>query len=201
MRNQRSILYVDDYQDACDLMVTFLNGYSVSTACSATDALALISSRLFDLYLLDFHLPDITGIDLCRQIRALDPNTPIIFYSAAARDGHCHDALAAGAQAYLVKPTDLSQLRHAIVELIGKSESHSLDAKQAEIAAMLDGLSERLQRATAHVRRADELELKRRARLAFFSAGGTRSEFERLWPDVLRNEFPEWASDDKRRLQ
>lgn len=193
MGRRRSILYVDDYQDACDLMVAYLTGYSVSTACSAAEALALVSSRLFDLYLLDNCLPDVAGIDLCRQIRAFDPNTPIIFYSAAAQDGNHDAALAAGAQAYFVKPADLSQLRRTIEELIGKSESHSLGARQAEIAAMLDGVGERLQRAAAHVRRADELWLKNQARLAFFGAGGTRAEFERLWPDVLKQEFPEWA--------
>jgi len=189
---QRSILYVDDYQDACDLMVTFLTGFSVSTATSAAEALALCRHRLFDLYLLDYCLPDLSGIDLCREIRTFDPNAPIVFYTAADQDNY-DDLLAAGAQAYFLKPGSLSQLLQTMEGLIGKSESRCLEARVAEIAAMQDGISARLQRAAAHVRRADELEMKRQARSAFIGAGGTRADFERLWPDVRKTACPDFA--------
>lgn len=72
----------------------------------------------FDLYILDNWLPDKSGVELCRAIRAFDLYTPILFYSAAAYERDIEEAIRAGAQDYLVKPVSLDKLRQAVAQLI-----------------------------------------------------------------------------------
>jgi DNA-binding response OmpR family regulator len=81
----------------------------------------LASEERFDLYLLDSWLPDGSGLDLCRRIRKFDPVTPIFFYSAAAYEADKNMALSAGAQAYLIKPSQTSELCDLVSSLIDKA--------------------------------------------------------------------------------
>lgn len=90
----------------------------VSTAETAHEALAMIAAESFDLYLLDNWLPGGGGVELCRKIRESDPSTPIVFYSGAAHESEREEALAAGAQAYLVKPDDVAILLETVRRLL-----------------------------------------------------------------------------------
>jgi DNA-binding response OmpR family regulator len=72
----------------------------------------------FDAYLLDNWLPEVAGPELCRQLREFDPNTPVIFYSAAAYITDKQNALEAGAQSYVVKPADPDDLVNALKSAI-----------------------------------------------------------------------------------
>jgi DNA-binding response OmpR family regulator len=58
----------------------------------------------FDLYLLDTRFPEGSGLELCRQLRKFNSQTPIVFYSGDAYEADKAKGLAAGADAYLVKP-------------------------------------------------------------------------------------------------
>ena len=133
------ILCVEDHEDTCELIAAILSNYQVQTATSAAQGLFLAKTELFDLYLLDNWLPDMSGVELCREIRAFDANTPIIFCSGAAYDSDRQEALAAGAQAYITKPIGLVSLIDAVAQLILKAEPRSLEAKTAELAALNDG--------------------------------------------------------------
>ena len=83
---RKRILCVEDDEDSSGLMTTLfeLLNYQVVIASTSAEALRLSQSERFDLYLLDSWLPDGTGIQLCEQIRSLDPVTPILFLSADA---------------------------------------------------------------------------------------------------------------------
>jgi DNA-binding response OmpR family regulator len=74
------------------------------------DAWDKISGETFDIYLLDNWLPGGSGIELCRRIREVDALTPVIFYTGADQDEEREAAMAAGAQAYLLKPSDIARL-------------------------------------------------------------------------------------------
>jgi DNA-binding response OmpR family regulator len=89
-----------------------------STAGTAHGALEMIDGERFDLYLLDNWLPGGGGVELCRRIREIDASTPIVFYSGAARESEREEALAAGAQAYLVKPADVAVLVETVRRLL-----------------------------------------------------------------------------------
>jgi DNA-binding response OmpR family regulator len=114
------ILFAEDHEDTRDLYVLILEqkNYEVSTAKEIAGAMALVSKRKFDLFVLDSRLVDGSGIELCRRIREIDPVTPILFCSALAFEKDKVEALGAGAQHYLVKPVSISLLCQTIAELI-----------------------------------------------------------------------------------
>jgi CheY-like chemotaxis protein len=86
-------------------------GCDISIATDGKHALEMIESEFFDLFLLDYCLPDTTGIKLCEKIRAVYPDAPIAVYSALDRPIDKQRALAAGATSYMVKPEELDQIK------------------------------------------------------------------------------------------
>jgi len=84
---------------------------------TAAQALSLIQTEHFDLYLLDVWLPDLDGFELCRRVRVLDPPTPVLFYSGAAYDDDKKRGIEAGANAYVTKP-DVDGLLGRVTELV-----------------------------------------------------------------------------------
>lgn len=122
--NIRRILYIEDHEDTRELVTLLLaqKSYEVITGSTIATGVALAGAEKFDLYLLDSWLPDGSGLDLCLRIRQFDQTTPILFYSAAAYANDHDMAMKCGAQAYLVKPTQPSELCDLVTELI--EESH-----------------------------------------------------------------------------
>jgi DNA-binding response OmpR family regulator len=119
--NRKRILLVEDYEDSRDLATHTLTGYTLTCARNFNEGLRLARQGGFDLYILDNWLPDKSGVELCRAIREFDPQTPILFYSAAAYAKDIQEGLRAGAQAYLVKPVIPDELRQAVAQLISTS--------------------------------------------------------------------------------
>jgi DNA-binding response OmpR family regulator len=93
------------------------------TGATIESGIALAAAQKFDLYLLDSWLPDGSGLELCQKIREFDLNTPILFYSAAAYASDRELALQCGAQAYMIKPSQPSDLCSLVSELIENSRS------------------------------------------------------------------------------
>jgi DNA-binding response OmpR family regulator len=117
---QSHILYIEDHEDTREL-VTFVladSNYKVTTTASSKEALRLARQQHFDLYLLDSWLPDGSGIELCKQLREFDRDTPIMFLSAAAYETDKQAAMDSGAQRYLVKPDDIRALSIEVEALI-----------------------------------------------------------------------------------
>lgn len=65
------------------LISAILSGYEVVSVDNANDGLRLALAGGFSLYLLDYNLPGVTGHELCRTIRAFDPETPALFITAS----------------------------------------------------------------------------------------------------------------------
>jgi DNA-binding response OmpR family regulator len=189
---QKHVLCVDDDLDNCEIVAVVLPEISLMFAHTFADGMALIRSRLFDLYLLDNWLLDGSGVDLCREIRRTDANTPIVFLSAAAYARDHEAAMEAGASAYLDKPLGMLQLESTVARLIQEAESRSLDARLAEITAVRAAVEEHIAKVNARTEeyakksiRANEHLLRATAYSAFLDSGGIRAEFERLWPGLL----------------
>jgi DNA-binding response OmpR family regulator len=101
-----SVLYAEDNEDAC-LMLSMMLGFAgidVSLAHSMDAAFQSAQKNHYDLYLLDSRFHDGTGLELCERLHSFDPQTPIVFYSGDAYEADRVKGLAAGANAYLVKP-------------------------------------------------------------------------------------------------
>jgi DNA-binding response OmpR family regulator len=116
----RRVLCVDDDEDTCAMLRGLLSliDCQVSTAATAADARGLIALERFDLYLLDNWLPGGSGVELCREIRRSEPSAPVVFYSGAGLLSEREEALAAGAQAYLLKPGDIAILVETVRRLL-----------------------------------------------------------------------------------
>ena len=119
------ILYTEDDADTRELVSTVLtmSNCKVTLADSDDKALLLARTNQFDLYLIDNWIPGGSGIDLCKKLRALDPGTPILFYSGAAFERDKQEAFASGAQAYLTKPVDNDELVEEVFRLIGEARN------------------------------------------------------------------------------
>jgi len=124
LEKSRRILYIEDHDDTRELVTLLLaqQSYEVITGSTIASGVALAGTEKFDLYLLDSWLPDGSGLELCKRIRQFDKTTPILFYSAAAYAADSELALNCGAQAYLVKPSQPTELCDLVSDLIESSE-------------------------------------------------------------------------------
>jgi CheY-like chemotaxis protein len=125
--DKRRILCVDGYRENHDVITLILeqNNYEVTTAHNPQDALRLVQSRKFDLYILDSWLPEGSEYELCKHIRKIDAHTPLLFYSPMSTNSNMQEALAAGAQGYLQKPSNPKKLIQIITDLINKAEAQT----------------------------------------------------------------------------
>jgi two-component system, OmpR family, phosphate regulon response regulator PhoB len=115
------ILVVDDDDGIRDVVSAMLEavGLVVSTATSAEEALAAVQSESFDLLVLDWNLPKMTGIELCRMIRRdLNVALPVLFLTANASSQDMVEAFASGADDYVVKPFRAPELGARIFSLL-----------------------------------------------------------------------------------
>jgi CheY-like chemotaxis protein len=112
------ILIADDHQDTLDLFARLLrrNGYTVFTARSAAEARALAAEERCDLLISDLGLPDISGLDLMRELRGAY-GLKGIAVSGYITANDVRAALAAGFQRHLAKPVAFTDLLAAIEEV------------------------------------------------------------------------------------
>jgi DNA-binding NtrC family response regulator len=106
------ILIVDDeelYRRALERILA-RSGHAVATARDATEAMARVSSEPLDLVLCDIRMPGISGLELVRQIREVDPDLPCIVVTGYGSAEQSVEALHAGAFWYLEKPFEQRSL-------------------------------------------------------------------------------------------
>ena len=119
MVQKLSVLVIEDEKSICDFIAKTLNAsdYKAVTAGSGKEGLAILTSALPGLVLLDLGLPDMDGIDIIKQTREWS-SLPIIVISARVQEREKVAALDAGADDYITKPfgTDelLARIRTAI---------------------------------------------------------------------------------------
>jgi DNA-binding response OmpR family regulator len=85
-------------------------GYQVTSAFDGVQGLELIQQHHFDLILLDWMLPKMTGLDLCKAIRKIDVDTPILFLTARDTVRETIEGIKAGANDYIKKPFSFEEL-------------------------------------------------------------------------------------------
>ena len=122
------ILCVEDDKDSCELLDFILSGagFEVVSCSSSKEGLHLAKQGGFSAIILDYCLPEISGLEICREIRTYDKQTPIIFYSASAYPKEKEAGLAAGANAYLVKPNDFDKIAETVKSLLYITVSSSI---------------------------------------------------------------------------
>jgi two-component system response regulator AtoC len=107
-----NVLVIEDDDAAREGLSEFLAaaGYRVRPARSGTEALAAFAAAPADAVLLDLVIPEPDGFEVLRQLRERDPRTPVIVMSALSQAEDVVRAMKLGAQDYLPKPFDVSEL-------------------------------------------------------------------------------------------
>ncbi|KAF2326774.1 response regulator transcription factor [Flavobacterium ginsenosidimutans] len=102
-------------------------GYQITTASDGSKGFELVQEQKFDLILLDWMLPKINGLDLCKAIRVKDQTTPIIFLTAKDTVQETIEGLKAGANDYIKKPFSFEELVERVkVHFRNKNQTESL---------------------------------------------------------------------------
>ena len=106
------ILVVEDELEIANVVKSELDyeGYEVSIANDGLAGLTTARQSKFDLILLDWMMPGLTGIEICRRLRQTANEVPIIFLTAQAEISDLVNALDAGATDYLTKPFSVEEL-------------------------------------------------------------------------------------------
>jgi signal transduction histidine kinase len=114
MAEKAHILVVDDSESSRRLIRAYLSETNIIAAFaeSGSQALQKAKSNPFDLILLDVHLPQMSGIDVCRVLKsdARTKNIPVVFVTVASDKRSLVEGLAAGAVDYITKPFEKEEL-------------------------------------------------------------------------------------------
>ena len=142
MYQKISVLIIEDEKSICDFIGKTLDSheYKVTAANNGKDGLALITSSLPDLVLLDLGLPDMDGMDIIRKTRERS-SLPIIVISARTQEKEKVQALDAGADDYITKPFGTFELLARIRTAIRHNNKLSDDSQNANRPYAADGLT------------------------------------------------------------
>jgi OmpR-family two-component system manganese-sensing response regulator len=113
-----SLLLVDDDQDLVDTLREFfeLQEHQIECATSAAAALCFMAANRYDLIMLDWRLPDMEGIEVCRQYRQKGGVDRIVMLTGMRDELSRRQGQEAGVDAFLIKPFTVAQLSDCITE-------------------------------------------------------------------------------------
>lgn len=136
-----SIVVVDDEEIYLSLVSDALEdqNYRVKTASSAPAALKIIKSEKIDLIITDIRMPNMTGIELLKNAREINPHIGAIFMTGYANLNSAKDAIKQGAFDYISKPFELNEIRQSVKKAIYKIKEEEASSNSEK---QLDSLSD-----------------------------------------------------------
>jgi len=110
------ILVIDDDRAVVRLLVARRGeeGYTVLSALTSEEGLKLVTSFHPDLVLLDVSLPDVSGLEVLKRIRASNPPVAVVMVTGNTDPQRAREALELGAVAYVDKPFDYAYLKRVV---------------------------------------------------------------------------------------
>ena len=120
---QKTVLIIEDEEDAAELFAEMMrvSGFRVLKTSTSTPALSLMTSEKPDVVILDIMMPEVSGLDILRQMRR-NPNLsqiPVIVVSAKSMPADIKNGMEAGASTYLTKPVGFLELKEAVNGVLG----------------------------------------------------------------------------------
>jgi DNA-binding response OmpR family regulator len=133
-KKEESLLKILIVEDERDLVLGLkdnleLEGYQVSVAYDGESGLQAALTETPDLILLDVMLPKLSGLDLCRRLRAKGANTLVIMLTARGTEIEKVVGLETGADDYITKPFGLNELLARIRALFRRAQRHTADVE------------------------------------------------------------------------
>jgi len=110
------ILWTDDEIDSLRSHIIFLEekGFDVVTANNGTDAIEMVKNDFFDLIFLDENMPGLSGLQTLNEIKAYDPNLPVVMITKSEEEDIMEEAIGSKMADYLIKPVNPIQILHSI---------------------------------------------------------------------------------------
>lgn len=131
------IFVVDDDRDVAEAIERLLRrvGYEVAVAYRGADALALARQRRPDLVVLDIVMPGMSGIEVCRHMRAVPglDRIPVLFLTGRSAISDKIEGYEAGADDYLTKPFDLRELELRVKALLRRAQQTAGEVESDEL--------------------------------------------------------------------
>jgi len=155
MREQPKVLVVDDEESVVVTIkaILQLDGYNVATTTSGKQARTMVRDTEYDLVLTDLRLEDGDGLDVLKAVRESHPETVTIMLTGYASLESAIQALRAGAYDYLVKPSEVEELRSTVARGIERRRlGQELRLRVAELAELNASLQQRIDEATAELK-------------------------------------------------
>jgi DNA-binding NtrC family response regulator len=131
------LIVVDDEPLVGDLMRRLARplGFAVICCSSAAEAMKTLSRRPADIAFVDLRMPDVSGVELLRQIRGLLPACEVVLMSGSATIDSAVEAVKLGARDYLTKPLDFGRVRALLTDVRDEaSRRHRLVAAESLLA-------------------------------------------------------------------
>jgi len=125
---EKTVLIIEDEEDAAELFAEMMrvSGFRVLKTSKSTPALSMIADNKPDVVLLDIMMPEVSGLDILRQMRR-DPNLaniPVIVVTAKTMPTDIKNGMEAGASTYLTKPVGYYDLKEAVERALGLKSSN-----------------------------------------------------------------------------
>ena len=161
MEESATILVVDDRPQNVRLLEAILapRGFTVRSASSGAAALDLVAQHAPDLILLDLHMPEMDGYEVCRRLRG-NPATqflPVVVVTAAG-DGSKTAAIEAGADDFIRKPLDQAELLVRVRSLVRIKRYHdTIESQSAQLTEWNRTLEDRVEAQVHDLERFDRL--------------------------------------------
>lgn len=116
------ILVLDDEKGTCEQLLEFLGyrGYRVFGALKGEEALAILERERPEIMLLDVKMPGIDGLDVLSQAKEKYPDIKVVMITAVRSPEARRQALAMGADEYIVKPFSYESLESCIIKLVNE---------------------------------------------------------------------------------
>src|SRR5438105_528896 len=162
MPEQLKVLVVDDEESVVVTIkaILQLDGYNVATTTSGVQARAMVRDVEYDLVLTDLRLEDGDGLDVLKAVRENHPDTITIMLTGYASLESAIQAIRAGAYDYLVKPSEVEELRSTVARGIERrrlgqelrARVIELERANREIANLNSSLQLRIDEATAELK-------------------------------------------------
>jgi len=129
-----SVLVVDDDRTVLRLIERALCelGTDVWTATTATQGLEAVRQRHPDVVLLDVKLPDLSGLDIADQVRAVDPGVPLVYITVSDSSDVAIQAMTLGAYDVLLKPLDIEHVQNVVERALEARHAAQLPIKLSE---------------------------------------------------------------------
>ena len=116
---RRQILVVEDDHSIREVLTHFLEAvHDVRTVTTGAEALAILNEEDIALIVLEYRLPDCTGLELLVKIKATWPSRPVIMITGYGSEWLCTSAFRLGVRDYFAKPFDARELIHAVCRIL-----------------------------------------------------------------------------------